>query len=78
MGLLISRGIDAGVSFELWWRAVIAFWGTVILMILRRPHTPTKVDLFLVRWGFIPLFLLLTPVVLVLAWRLVWSRFLPI
>ena len=78
MGLFISRSIDAGVSFELWWRAVVAFWGVFIVMILRRPYTPTKVDLILVRWGFIPLFLLLTPVVLAVAWRLLWSRVLPL
>jgi hypothetical protein len=35
--------------------ALIGFWAGVILILLRRPHSPTRVDLFYIRFAVIPL-----------------------
>ncbi len=53
IGVLALIAIDGGFLFELWWRPMAAYWGCFIVMVLRRPNTPTKRDLFLVKWGFI-------------------------
>ena len=78
LGFLAAINLDGGVFFHLWWRAMAGYWAALIVILMKRPNAPTKVDLFLVRWGFIPLFLIITPVLTALMWRLVWSRFLPI
>src|ERR1700722_15217914 len=31
--------------------AIAAFWAGVLLIILRRPHSPTKADLHIIRFG---------------------------
>ena len=54
-----------------WWRAIAAYWGCFIVMVFSRPNTPTKVDLFLVKWGFF-LLLFITPVLSVLMWQHLW------
>ncbi len=54
-GLFAAIAIDGGLLFELWWRPMAAYWGCLIVMVFRRPNTPTKRDLILVEWGFIPL-----------------------
>gem|GEM_PF-5212671 len=43
----MHRGINrwSALSF-------IAFWIATAIIIIRRPQTPTKTDLFLIRWGY--------------------------
>ncbi len=67
-GLLAAIAIDGGFLFELWWRPMAAYWGCFIVMVLRRPNTPTKRDLFLVEWGFV-LLVPCTFIFSVLIWR---------
>ncbi len=38
--------------------AVVAFWAGVAVIALRRPHASTRLDVFLVKFGFVPLLLL--------------------
>jgi len=54
--------------FDFWWRPMAAYYGCFIVMVFRRPNTPTKVDLFLVKWGFI-LLLPCTLIISIFIWR---------
>jgi hypothetical protein len=60
---------------QLWFFAIVAYWGGFSLMMYRRPINPTKVDLFLIRWGFPVLFFLITMPFSILIWRVrgVWG-----
>jgi len=40
-----------------------AFWAGVVLMMVRRPVSPTRLDLFLIRWSYPALFLIAIPIV---------------
>jgi hypothetical protein len=35
--------------------AMIGFWLGVLIVVMRRPHSPRVVDLLYIRWGYIPL-----------------------
>ena len=37
--------------------AILAYLGGVAVIVIRRPQTPTTVDLRLLRWGFLPMWL---------------------
>ncbi len=67
-GLLAAIAIDGGFLFELWWRSMAAYWGCFIVMVLRRPNTPTKRDLFLVEWGLV-LLIPCTVIISAFIWR---------
>jgi len=54
--------------FDLWARPMAAYYGCFIVMVFRRPNTPTKVDLFLVKWGFV-LLLPFTLIISIFIWR---------
>ncbi len=68
IGLFAAIAIDGGLLFELWWRPMAAYWGCFIVMVLRRPNTPTNLDLILVKWGFV-LLIPCTFILSVLIWR---------
>ncbi len=68
IGLGAAIAIDGGASFELWWRPMAAYYGCFIVMVFRRPNTPTKLDLTLVKWGFV-LLIPCTFIFSVLIWR---------
>ena len=67
-GLAAAIAIDGGFLFELWWRSMAAYWGCFIVMVLRRPNTPTKRDLFLVEWGLV-LLIPCTVIISAFIWR---------
>src|SRR5262249_24883807 len=54
---LASLVLDYGVTAQITLMAVLGYLGGVAVMAVRRPWTPTKADLWLLRWGFIPLWL---------------------
>ena len=35
--------------------SITVFWGTVVVIMCRRPQNPTSLDLALIRWAFLPL-----------------------
>jgi hypothetical protein len=41
--------------------ALVGFWAGVVLILLRRPHRPTRVDLLYIRFAVIPLILVTVP-----------------
>ena len=61
---------DGGFGLSLWTMALAGYWGGTALILLRRWRNPTGTDVFLVRWGFLFLFLLCLFVLPVL-WSLV-------
>jgi len=47
--------LDGGDIFSICLKPVIAFWVAVWFIRHRRPQTPTKFDLFAIRWSYMPL-----------------------
>jgi hypothetical protein len=68
IGLGAAIAIDGGMTFDMWWRSMAAYYGCYAVMVFRRPNTPTKVDLFLVKWGFV-LLIPFIPIISVYMWR---------
>ncbi len=56
--VLTSVTMDGGISLNILARSVPAYAALVLLVILRRPATPTRLDLILVRWGLVIIFVL--------------------
>jgi hypothetical protein len=69
-GLMLDRGIFARITLI----AVVGFWAGVFVMMIRRPQAPTAIDLWIVRWGFLPLLLFLQ-VIARLIWWYSWDVF---
>src|SRR5262249_31952460 len=70
-GLMVDYGrIFARITLI----AGVAFWVGVLLMMVRRPQAPTAWDLWMVRWGFLPLLLFLQ-VIARLIWWYSWGVF---
>ncbi|HEX8323268.1 MAG TPA: hypothetical protein VF595_05070 [Tepidisphaeraceae bacterium] len=55
--VFLSLILDGGKIASAGGCAMIAFWVGVTVILLRRPVSPNAVDLFFVRWGYIPLLL---------------------
>ena len=74
-GLLSGLMLDGGQLLQMWLFTMAAYWVGSIVMMIRRPDNPTKVDLFLIRWSFPVLFLFVTIPLSILIWRLrgVWN-----
>ena len=67
--LFSSMILDGGQLFQFVGATTLVYCLGILVIICRRPQSPTKADLWLVRFGFFIL-LLVVPVVLVLGWRL--------
>ena len=65
LSLLIT---DCGQVFQIWAIAMAAYWTGAIVIMARRPATPTRVDLFLIRWAFPFIFILAIPLT-TLIWK---------
>jgi hypothetical protein len=46
IGLLAATTLDGGAILQLWSCAAAAYWVDLIWILFKRPHAPTKVDLF--------------------------------
>ncbi len=49
--------LDGGLTLQLTFMAVLGYLGGLAVMAARRPQVPAAMDLILVRWGFIPLWI---------------------
>ena len=67
--LLTSLITDLGQTFQIWAITMAAYWIGAIVIMLRRPQSPTRIDLFLARWAFPFLFMLAFPVT-TLVWKM--------
>ena len=70
LGLLAGLMLDGGMCFQFWAFSMAAFWGGCLFMLSRHWKAPTRTDLAVIRWGFLALCLVLTPVLSALIWRL--------
>lgn len=55
LGLLSLLILDGGTTAHICGIAVVAFWGGAAVLIWRRPQAPTRMDIQLVRFGYLPL-----------------------
>ncbi len=54
--LILSAGVlDGGDIFNICLIPLIAFWVGVFFIRRHRPEAPTKFDVFMIKWGYIPL-----------------------
>jgi hypothetical protein len=49
--------------------ATVAHWATILIVIYRRPRVPTKADLMVIRWGYVPIMLVVATI-----GPLIWAR----
>src|SRR5262245_56829658 len=54
LGLLSAHVLDGGTLARICGIALIAFWCGAALLIWRHPRTPTRTDIALVRFGYLP------------------------
>ncbi len=50
--LLAVLCLDYGQLLQIWCFSMTGFWGAFLLIVNRRPQSPTRGDLFFIRWGF--------------------------
>ncbi len=69
--LLFMAGmiLDGGQCAQFTFVAIVAFWTSVIVLILRRPWNPSKIDILYIKWGFFPI-LLSTPFIMGYIWHI--------
>ena len=53
--LLAGLVLDHGLTAQITLMAALGYLGAVTVIAMRRPQTPTRIDILLIRWGFIPL-----------------------
>ena len=56
--LLGSIALDLGEQLRWTILSIIAYWITALIIVIRRPQSPTRFDLAAIRSGFIVIFLL--------------------
>ena len=54
LGLLAGMVLDGGAIAQFCGIALVAFWSGTVVLIWRHPQTPTRVDLELIRFGYLP------------------------
>ena len=55
LGVLSLLILDGGTTARICGIALVAFWGGAALLIWRRPQSPTRTDIELLRFGYLPL-----------------------
>lgn len=58
IGLFSLMILDGGTTAQICGIALVAFWGGAVVLIWRRPQSPTQTDLALIRFGYLPLTML--------------------
>ena len=58
LGILSLMVLDFGETARICGIALIAFWGGAAVMMWQRPKSPTRTDILLVRFGYLPLVVL--------------------
>jgi hypothetical protein len=54
VGILAALTLDGGITARVVGVAVLAYWLCAVIVIMRRPHEPTRLDLAIIHWGFWP------------------------
>jgi hypothetical protein len=55
LGLLSLLILDGGTTARICGIALVAFWGGTVILVCRRPQSPTRTDIGLIRFGYLPL-----------------------
>jgi hypothetical protein len=55
LGLPCLLILDGGTTARICGIALVAFWGGATVLIWRHPQSPTKTDIELIRFGYLPL-----------------------
>jgi hypothetical protein len=58
LGLLGLMILDGGVIAQICGIALVAFWGGAAVLIWRHPQSPSRVDIELIRFGYLPLIII--------------------
>ena len=58
LGIVSLMILDGGTTARICGIALVAFWGGATVLIWRRPLSPTKIDIELIRLGYLPLVVL--------------------
>ncbi len=51
--ILSALMLDMGQAFNLALLGWIAYWAMAAMIVVRRPESPTRADLFAIRWGYL-------------------------
>ncbi len=54
LGMLSLLILDGGTTARICGIALVAFWSGAALLIWRRPQSPTRTDIALLRFGYLP------------------------
>ena len=57
VGCLAALMLDGGTTARVVGVTILAFSLSAAVIVLRRPHEPTKLDIMIIRWGFWPVLL---------------------
>jgi hypothetical protein len=64
---------DFGTIAQISVIAIAGFWAGATLVLFRRPQSPSSLDLWLIRWGFLPLLAIVQPLTQwIWRWRFNW------
>ena len=58
LGLLAYLILDGGGIAQICGIALVAFWGGAVVLIWRHPQTPSRADIELIRFGYLPLIII--------------------
>lgn len=59
LAVLTLLVLDFGQMHRAFWVSFLCQWAMVCVILLRRPMNPTRLDLAIVRYGIIPIFILI-------------------
>ena len=68
LGIVACLMLDGGISLQMWAFSMAAFWGGSIIVLIRRARNPTRLDVALIKWGFLALCLIITPLLSEVIW----------
>jgi hypothetical protein len=57
LGVPVALILDGGPMLRVFLVAMLGQWSTALIILLRRPTNPTRLDLAMVRYGILPLFI---------------------
>lgn len=58
LGVLSLLILDGGTAARICFIALVAFWGGAVVLVWRRPQSPTRLDIELIRFGYLPVVVL--------------------
>lgn len=58
LGLLSYLILDGGATAQICGIALVAFWGGAAVLIWRHPQSPSRIDVELIRFGYLPVVVL--------------------